>query len=84
VGSCGLDAWGTSEIPTKFWSENLKERDHTEDLGVTEVIILEWILGKYGGKLWTRFMWLSVGTVEGFCEYGNGPSGSIIGEKFLH
>jgi hypothetical protein len=30
---------------TKFWSENLKGRDHFEDLGVDR-IILEWILGE--------------------------------------
>jgi hypothetical protein len=31
---------------TKFWLENPKGRDHLEDLGVNEKIILEWILGK--------------------------------------
>jgi hypothetical protein len=31
---------------TKYWLENLKGRDHSEDLGVDERIILEWILGK--------------------------------------
>jgi len=31
---------------TKFWSENLKGRDHMKDLGVNEMIILEWILRK--------------------------------------
>jgi hypothetical protein len=30
----------------KFWSEKLKERDHSEDLGVDVKIILEWMLGK--------------------------------------
>jgi hypothetical protein len=35
----------------KFWSENLKGRDHSEDLGVDEKIILEWILGKEGTKV---------------------------------
>jgi hypothetical protein len=35
-----------------FWSENLKGRDYSKDLGVDGKIILEWILGKYGGKLW--------------------------------
>jgi len=31
---------------TKFLLENLKGRDHLEDLGVNGKIILEWILGK--------------------------------------
>jgi hypothetical protein len=31
---------------TEFRSENLKGRDHSEDLGVDGRIILEWILGK--------------------------------------
>jgi hypothetical protein len=28
----------------KFWSENLKGRDHSEDVGVDGRIILEWII----------------------------------------
>jgi hypothetical protein len=31
---------------TKFCSENLKERDQSEDIGVDGKIILKWILGK--------------------------------------
>jgi hypothetical protein len=31
--------------------ENLKERDHLEDIDVCGRIILECILGKWGGKL---------------------------------
>jgi hypothetical protein len=34
-----------------FWLENLKGRDHSEDLGVDGKIILEWILGKWVGKV---------------------------------
>jgi len=30
---------------TRFWSENLKARDHSEDLGVGGRVILDWILG---------------------------------------
>jgi len=37
------------ELDTKFLLENLKERDHTEDLGVDGKIILEWILGNRVG-----------------------------------
>jgi hypothetical protein len=34
-----------------FWFENLKGRDHSEDLGV-DGRILEWILGKWSGCIW--------------------------------
>jgi hypothetical protein len=36
---------------TKFWSENLKGRDHSEDLGLDERMIIDWILWKQGGKV---------------------------------
>jgi hypothetical protein len=36
-----------------FWLENLKRRDHSEDLGIDGRVILECILGEYGGKMWT-------------------------------
>jgi hypothetical protein len=42
----------------------LKERDDSQGLGVAGKIILEWILGKYGGKLWTGFIWLRI-TISG-------------------
>jgi hypothetical protein len=35
-----------TEEHTKFWSEYLKERDHSEFLSVDDTIILEWILEK--------------------------------------
>jgi len=41
---------GEMEMQTKLWSENLKGRDHLEDIGIDEKIILEWILGKWGGR----------------------------------
>jgi hypothetical protein len=37
-------------------------RDHLEDLDVDRRIILEWIAGKQGGKMWTEFIWLMIGT----------------------
>jgi hypothetical protein len=50
---------------TIFWLENLKGRDHLKDLGAYEKIMLEWILGKYGGKVWTECIWLRIGTSGG-------------------
>jgi hypothetical protein len=37
------------EMCTKFWSKNLKGRDHSEDSGVDGEMILEWILEKWLG-----------------------------------
>jgi len=37
---------GETQIHTKFWSDNLKGREHWEDLGVDGKIILEWIFEK--------------------------------------
>jgi hypothetical protein len=36
-------AWERLNLHTKFWSENLKERDHSEDKDVDRKIILEWV-----------------------------------------
>jgi hypothetical protein len=33
---------------TEFWSENLKGRDHSKDLGIDRRITSEWILEKIG------------------------------------
>jgi hypothetical protein len=62
-GSCSTD--GNDDMHTIFWLENLKGRGHLEDLGVDVKVILEWILRKYGGKLWTGCMWLRIGTSSG-------------------
>jgi len=66
-----------------FWLENLKGRDHSEDLGVVGSIMLELMLGKYSGKVWTGCMWLRIGFSAGCCERGNEPSGSIKSGEFL-
>jgi len=39
------------KVMQNFSPEKLKERDHSEDLGVEGKIILEWILGKECGKV---------------------------------
>jgi hypothetical protein len=47
---------------TVFWLENLKRRDHLEDIGVDRNIIIDWMLRKKGGKVWTGCIWLTIGT----------------------
>jgi hypothetical protein len=45
--------------------KNLNGIDHSEDLGVDGRIILEMIVGKWGGKLWTGFIRFGIGTNGG-------------------
>jgi hypothetical protein len=47
---------------TVFWFEKLKGRNNSEDLILDGKIILEWILGQRGGKMWTGFNWIRIGT----------------------
>jgi hypothetical protein len=42
---------------TKFLSENLKGRDHAEDVGIDGRIMLDEC-----GKVWIGFIWLRIGT----------------------
>jgi hypothetical protein len=44
------------------WSENLKGKGLSENQGVDERIIVEWILGKVCRKLWTGYFWALVNT----------------------
>jgi len=65
VQCCTTELSGRCEMYAEFLSENRKGRDHSEDLGVDGKIILEWILGKQGGKVWTGLIWLRLGTSGG-------------------
>jgi hypothetical protein len=60
-----LGGGGYEKRLKKFWSVNVKGRDHLEDLGINGKIILELILGKYSGNVWTGCIWLRVGTSGG-------------------
>ena len=50
---------------TGFWWGYLRERDHLEDPGFDGRIILRWILRKRDVEVWTRSMWLGLGTGGG-------------------
>jgi hypothetical protein len=63
LGACSMH-W-RDEMCTIFWSEGLKGRDHSEDLGVDGRMVLKLILGKQCGKVWTGFIWLRIGTSGG-------------------
>jgi len=43
--------WETCKMGTKFWLENPKRRDYEKDLGIYGKIILQWVIGKEGGKV---------------------------------
>jgi hypothetical protein len=49
---------------TEFWSGNLKERDHAENLDVGGRI-LEFVLEKWGEKVSTEFFWFRIETSGG-------------------
>jgi len=57
---------------TVFWMEDLKGRDHSEDIGLDGKIILKWILGNKKGKMRTGCRLMA-----DHCEHYNQPSGSI-------
>jgi hypothetical protein len=60
-----------------YWYESQRERDYWEDQDVGQWTILRWILERCDGVVWTGLVWLKMGQVESFCEFGNEPSGSI-------
>jgi hypothetical protein len=50
------------------------ERDHWDDQDVGGWTLLQLILDRMG---WIGLIWLRIGQVDGSCEHGNEPSGSI-------
>lgn len=68
---------------TIFWSENRKERDHWQDLGVDGVIILIQILKKDCMRSRTGFNWPELEFSEDSCEHGIEHPVSAKGAKFL-
>jgi hypothetical protein len=50
---------------TSFWRGSLRERDHLEDPGVDDWIMLRWIVRKWDVRAWTGLIWLRIGTSGG-------------------
>jgi hypothetical protein len=49
--------------------QDLKERDHTTDLGIDGIIILTPVLKKQGVKFWSGFNWLSAAPSSGYLGF---------------
>jgi hypothetical protein len=52
--TCGMH--GTDALPTRLWLDNLKGRDPLENLCIGWKTILDRILEKQGGEMWTGFI----------------------------
>jgi hypothetical protein len=46
----------------RIMGESQKERDHWEDQDASGSIILKLILERQDGIIWTRLMWIKIGT----------------------
>ena len=44
-------AWGRGKVRTGFWWGNLRERDHSEDLGLDGRIIIKWTFKNWGREM---------------------------------
>jgi len=54
--------WGGGDAYTGLWWGDLRSRDHLEDPGIDERIILRWIFRKFGVGVWTGSSWLRIVT----------------------
>jgi hypothetical protein len=56
-------AWQRRENCTRFWWENPKERDRSEDQGVGGRMGSEWVFGRLVWCVWIGLDWLRIRTV---------------------
>jgi hypothetical protein len=54
-------------------------KNHLKDLGVDGRITFKCMLKKFGGRMWTEYIWFRIGC----CEYGNEHSVSIKNRNIL-
>ena len=74
------DHCGRGEVPIGFWWGISRERVYLEDLYLDGWIILKWIIRRW---TWLELIWLMVGQVAEFFEYGNEGLGFIKCGEFL-
>jgi hypothetical protein len=55
---------------------NRESEDHLEDLGVDEIIVINWIVKKWGRRVWIVFVSFMKWTLLGSFEHSYEPSGS--------
>jgi hypothetical protein len=53
---------GRGEVYKEFWWGFLIDRDHLEEPGIVETIILKWIIRKWDVGVWTRSSCIRIGT----------------------
>jgi hypothetical protein len=63
--------------------ENLKGRDRFGDLDIDEMILLTCMLKIRDMRMWTPFIWLSIGTSGSTCKNDYEPLVSIKDRQFL-
>jgi hypothetical protein len=66
----------------KYWSENIKGREHLEDRCAGKIKLLNWILMKQNGSL-LESSESGQEPVTGSSEHGDETSGSIKGKVVL-
>jgi hypothetical protein len=52
-------------MSTGLWWKNMKKEDRLKNLDMDGRRLLKLILKKYGGRLWSEFIWLRIGMIGG-------------------
>jgi hypothetical protein len=60
VGGTCIVYGGRVEVYTEFWWRTLRGRDHLEDPGIEERIILGWIFREWNVRSWTGSVGLGI------------------------
>jgi hypothetical protein len=60
-----VHVWWRRGTRIGYWKVNQRERDHWEDQDVGGLIIIESILKRWDGVMWTGLVWLRIGTAGG-------------------